>query len=58
MSTLKICKLKLLATDQLGAFASTRDPLKKYSKGNNSKPEVAISQCFVLQRAIGISNRP
>ena len=28
MSTLKICKLKLLATDQLGAFAGTRDPLK------------------------------
>lgn len=48
MSTLKICKSKLLATDHLGAFAGTRDPLKKYSKGNNSKPEVAISQCFVL----------
>ena len=44
MSTLKICKLKLLATDPLGAFAGTRDPLKKYSKGNNSKPEGAISQ--------------
>ena len=48
MSTLKIYKLKVLDTDQLGAFAGTRDPLKKYSKGNNSKPEIAISQYFVL----------
>ena len=48
MSTLRICKLKLLATDQLGAFAGTRDPLKKYSKGNNSKPEVAIAKYFVI----------
>lgn len=36
MSTLKVSKLKQLATDHLGAFAGTREPLKIF-KGEELK---------------------